>query len=109
MAAAATSRRLAGDTDQTEDNGSFNVLKVLHEIKFGNDPERSFKRKDLIVFLRNLTTLVQNGVSLTHALETVSSDKSLKKYYAIFASLSRSLNSSMTRAASSPTIISSAI
>ena len=71
--------------------GSQNILKSLHEIKFGNDPQNQFKRKDLILFLRNLTTLVQNGVSLTHALETVSMDRSLGKYENIFKSLARAL------------------
>ncbi|WP_182865736.1 type II secretion system F family protein [Rhodopirellula sp. JC639] len=70
---------------------SQNLFKTLHEIKFGNDPQRRFKRKDLILFLRNLTTLVQNGVSLTHALETVTRDRSLKKYHHILSSISRAL------------------
>lgn len=91
MADASTAGRLVGESKRSGGPQTFNVLKTLHEIKFGNDPERSFKRKDLIVFLRNLTTLVENGVSLTHALETVTKDRSLKKYQNIFLSLSRSL------------------
>lgn len=80
--------KAAGQGDAKQ---ALNLLHTLHEIKFGNDPEKSFKRKDLILFLRNLTTLVQNGVSLNHAIETVSQDKTLKKYKPIFTSILRSL------------------
>ncbi|MCC9601559.1 type II secretion system F family protein [Stieleria sp. JC731] len=43
--------------------------------------------------MRNLTTLVSNGVSLAHALETVAQDRSMVKYHAILKSLSRHLKS----------------
>ena len=87
----ASSRGGAGAVKGGDQTESYAFLKTLHEIKFGNDPQRRLKRKDLILFLRHLTTLVQNGVSLTHALETVSRDRSLKKYHHILASISRAL------------------
>ncbi|MFU7560074.1 type II secretion system F family protein [Roseiconus sp. JC912] len=68
-------------------------LRSLHDIKFGSDPSRKFKSKDLVSLMRNLTTLVSNGVSLAHALETVAQDRSMVKYHAILKSLSRHLKS----------------
>lgn len=66
-------------------------VTVLQGVKIGHDPTKTFRRKDLILFLRNLTTLIENGVALTHALETVSADRSLRKYDRIFNHLIRSL------------------
>ncbi len=86
----AASQRLAPKESATRES-PLGFLKGLHEIKFGHDPEKGLRHRDLIAFLRNLTTLVENGVSVPHALETLSRDKSLKKYRTIFSTLSRSL------------------
>ncbi|MEO1526863.1 MAG: type II secretion system F family protein [Planctomycetota bacterium] len=75
------------------DSGSKGLLESLHSIKFGSDPSSKFKRKDLILFLRNVTTLVHNGVSLLHALETVSRDDSLKRYRGIVGAIARDIKS----------------
>ncbi|QDV44225.1 Type II secretion system protein F [Stieleria neptunia] len=99
----ASSRGGAGAVNGRDQTESWALLKSLHEIKFGNDPQHRFKRKDLIVFLRNLTTLVQNGVSLTHALETVTRDRSLKKYQHILSSISRALKGGESLSASMKT------
>lgn len=68
-------------------------LAALHGIRIGHDPEKQLRRKDLILLLRNLTTLVENGVSVPRALETVAEDRSLKKYRQILASISREVKS----------------
>ncbi|QDT11432.1 type II secretion system F family protein [Planctomycetes bacterium K23_9] len=69
------------------------ILAILQSIQIGGDPGRKFKRKDLILLLRNLTTLVENGVSLPHALETVGADKSLKRNRDILNSISQRVKS----------------
>ncbi|OYP34432.1 type II secretion system F family protein [Rhodopirellula sp. MGV] len=69
------------------------ILRSLHDIKFGADPNRKFKPKDLVLLMRNLTTLVSNGVSLTHAIETVGKDRSMAKYHHILKRLCRHLKS----------------
>ncbi|MEL6108650.1 MAG: type II secretion system F family protein [Planctomycetota bacterium] len=71
--------------------GTKGFLESLHSIKFGSDPSQKFKRKDLILFLRNVTTLVHNGVSLLSALETISRDDSLKRYRSIVTALARDI------------------
>ncbi|MCA9138830.1 MAG: type II secretion system F family protein, partial [Planctomycetales bacterium] len=43
--------------------------------------------------LQNLSTLVENGVSLPHALDTVAQDRSLKKYQQILKTIGREVNS----------------
>ncbi|MCD0461730.1 type II secretion system F family protein [Roseiconus lacunae] len=86
---------MAQSTTLSAHNGASlaSVFKSLHEIKFGADPSRRFKSKDLVLLMRNLTTLVSNGVSLAHAIETVSKDRSMAKYHTILRSLSRHLQS----------------
>lgn len=74
-------------------NDSKGLLESLHSIKFGSDPSRKFRRKDLILFLRNVTTLVHNGVSLLHALETIARDDSLKRYRVIVGAIARDIKS----------------
>ena len=69
------------------------LIGKLQSIQIGADPTQRFKHRDLILLFRNLTTLVENGVSLPHALETVAADKSLKKYKRILGPLSREVKS----------------
>ena len=52
---------------------NFQLTKVdLYAIKI--------KKKDLTFVLRNLATLVENGLSLPKALATLAKERSLKKY-----------------------------
>ena len=74
-------------------NDSKGLLESLHSIKFGSDPSCKFRRKDLILFLRNVTTLVHNGVSLLHALETIARDDSLNRYRGIIGAIARDIKS----------------
>ena len=69
------------------------IFRSLHQIKIGNDPTCSLKRKDQILFFRNLTTLVQNGVSLSQALQTICEDRGLQRYNDILARISLAVSS----------------
>ena len=79
------------------------VIDKLKNTQIGTDPGRQFRRQDLILLLRNMTTLVENGVSLPSAIEAVAVDRSLRRYRGILASLSRdvkggeSLSAAMTK------------
>ena len=69
------------------------LIDKLQSIQIGSDPTQRFKHRDLILLFRNLTTLVENGVSVPQALETVAADNSLKKYKRILGPLSREVKS----------------
>src|SRR5690606_27698640 len=65
-------------------NPFFDALRSLHNVKIGgvssNPAKTKVKRKDLAFILANLSTLLENGVSLPRALETLAREASLKKY-----------------------------
>ena len=90
MSAAATST-----TNQTGDG----ILTKLHQIKIGGDPGKRIKQADLVGLLRNVTTLVSNGVSLRDALDTIAADRSLRRYRKILNSLSESVRHGNTLSA----------
>lgn len=75
--------------------GLFDFIKKLHEIKFdgtSSDPEKmKVKRRDLATILRNLSTLLENGLSLPKALATLSKEKSLKPYAPMLRTIRRSV------------------
>tara|TARA_R110002049_G_scaffold27321_2_gene94121 strand:- start:235541 stop:236686 length:1146 start_codon:yes stop_codon:yes gene_type:complete len=79
--------------------GSGGILSKLHDVKIGGDPGKRIKQADLVGMLRNITTLVSNGVSLRDALETVAADRSLKRYRRILNSLSESVRHGNTLSA----------
>lgn len=59
-----------------------NFLQKLQSIKIGGGigNARKIKKRDLIFILRNLSILVENGLSLPRALETLVNERSLRKY-----------------------------
>ena len=67
------------------------IFAKLHQIKIGGDPGKRIKNADLVGLLRNVTTLVSNGVSLRDALETMAADRTLRRYRKILHSLSESV------------------
>lgn len=71
------------------------ALRNLHNVKIGgvssNPAKTKVKRKDLSYILSNLSTLLENGVSLPRALETLAREASLKKYAFMLDSIRRKL------------------
>ena len=82
---ATTSTATTAATLPAENRGGIGgVLRSLHEIKIGGGGKKGeavkIDRKNLAYLLRNLATLVSNGLSLSKALATMSKERSLAKY-----------------------------
>ncbi|MCH7729634.1 MAG: type II secretion system F family protein [Planctomycetes bacterium] len=57
------------------------LLKTLSDIKIGGSKTSDkLKRRDKIYILRNISTLVESGLSLPKAMETLAQEKTLKKH-----------------------------
>lgn len=57
------------------------ILKKLQNIQIGGSSQKvKVKKKDMIFILRNISILIENGLSLPRALETLVLEKSLGKY-----------------------------
>lgn len=59
------------------------LLQKLASIQIGGSSKSKgikFKKRDLIHMMRNISTLVENGLTLPKAIETISREKSLKRY-----------------------------
>lgn len=84
--------------------GLLDLVKKLHEIRFdgvSDDPEKmKVKRRDLAIILRNLSTLLENGLSLPKALATLSQEKSLKAYAGMLRSIRHSVQAGESFSAS---------
>jgi type IV pilus assembly protein PilC len=62
-------------------NAVMGVFEKLHNIKLGGGPgEARIKRRDLAFILSNISTLLENGLSLTRALQTLARERSLSRY-----------------------------
>jgi type IV pilus assembly protein PilC len=60
---------------------SDDFLKRLQNIKIGGSAKGvKIKKRDMIFMLRNISILIENGLSLPRSLETLVTEKSLKKY-----------------------------
>src|SRR5688572_7452701 len=68
-------------------------LQTLQSIKIGgSDAQRKKVRsRDLIFILRNIATLIENGLSLPTALQTISREKTLHEYHAMLAAICRTV------------------
>ena len=64
--------------------GALGFLRTLQEIKIGGGPAVVVRRKDLVGVLRNLCTLIRNGVGLPGAIGTLREDPSNRRYARIF-------------------------
>ncbi|HZZ73518.1 MAG TPA: type II secretion system F family protein [Pirellulales bacterium] len=74
-------------------------LWSLLNIQLTKEPElhaRKIKKRDLTFVLRNLATLVENGLPLPKALATLARERTLKKYTAIFETIRRKIESGET-------------
>ncbi|MDA1055501.1 MAG: type II secretion system F family protein [Planctomycetota bacterium] len=63
-------------------SGGGDFLKKLQNIKIGGGRAKGMKikKRDMIFILRNISILIENGLSLPKSLETLVTEKSLKKY-----------------------------
>lgn len=61
------------------------LFEKLSSIQLGGAKEKpvKFKKKDLIHIMRNMSTLIENGMTLPKALETIIKEKALKKYASV--------------------------
>jgi len=69
--------------------GLLGLVGKLHQIKLGGDKGPRVKRRDLAYLLRNVSTLVENGLSLPRALATLARERSLKRHAAMIDSIRR--------------------
>ena len=71
------------------------VLRQLHNVKIGgvnkNPSKTKLRRKDLEFILSNLSTLVENGVSLPRALDTLARERAMKQYAFLLDTLRRNV------------------
>lgn len=63
------------------------LLAKLQKIQIGGEPGKKVKKKDLVNIIRNLNTLVNNGVSIPQALDTLLQDPTYKKYRKLLKTL----------------------
>jgi len=80
--------------------GALGFLQKLQDIKIGGGPAVVVKRKDLVGILRNLCTLVRNGVGLPGAIATLREDPANRKYARIFDKVGESVATGSTLSAS---------
>ncbi|MBM3999562.1 MAG: type II secretion system F family protein [Planctomycetes bacterium] len=75
MATARLSRR-------REDTGSKPLLQRLADIKIGGKARKAtkIKKRDLIYIMRNVSTLIENGLTLPKSIETIAREKTLRAY-----------------------------
>src|SRR5262245_25586853 len=69
---------------------SAGLLSKLQNIQIGGNGKKKvgkMKKRDLIFTLRNVSILIENGLSLTKALETLVKEKSLQKYLPMLQSI----------------------
>ncbi len=71
------------------------LIAKLQSIKIGGSAADGLKikRRDLVYILRNLATLVDNGLSLPKSLATIAKEKSLAKYAGLLDSVRRKVES----------------
>lgn len=76
---------------QSGEFGVMDLVRKLHSIKIGGsskDPlKMKIKRKDLAAIMRNLSTLLENGLSLPKALMTLSKERSLTAFRTMLSSI----------------------
>jgi type IV pilus assembly protein PilC len=94
-------------TAKSAPNPLLDALRSLHKVKIGgvssNPAKTKIKRKELAYILANLSTLLENGVSLSRALETLAREASLKKYAFILETMRRKLEAGESFSAAAAT------
>jgi type II secretory pathway component PulF len=68
------------------------LLQTLQSIKIGSATQRKkIKSRDLIFILRNIATLIENGLSLPTALQTIAREKTLQQYHSMLSTICRTV------------------
>lgn len=71
---------------------SLGWLQTLQSIQIGGGKQRKkVKSRDLIFILRNIATLIENGLSLPAALQTISREKTLQQHHAMLGAICRTV------------------
>ncbi len=76
--------------------GVLGVLQKLQDVKIGGGSGVVVKRKDLVGILRNLCTLIRNGVGLPGAIATLREDPANRRYAPIFEKVGESVATGST-------------
>ena len=67
-------------------------LQTLQSIQIGGGKQsKKVKSRDLIFILRNIATLIENGLSLPAALQTISREKTLQQHHAMLGTICRTV------------------
>jgi type IV pilus assembly protein PilC len=66
-------------------------LQTLQSIQIGGKQRKKVKGRDLIFILRNIATLIENGLSLPTALQTISREKTLQQHHAMLGTICRTV------------------
>jgi len=73
-----------------------NLWQTLSSIKIGGTQKKRIRRRDLIFILRNIATLIENGLSLPIALQTIVREKTLHQYKSMLAAICRTVENGDT-------------
>jgi type IV pilus assembly protein PilC len=68
-------------------------MQVLQSIKIGGAgaQKTKVKSRDLIFILRNIATLIENGLSLPAALQTIAKERTLQQYQTMLSTICRTV------------------
>lgn len=87
---------IAAGKRNSHEQGLEGFLKKLSEIQIGGSSAMKIRKKDMIYIYRNLSTLLENGLSLAKALATLREEKSLKRYHSLFERMESHVNQGST-------------
>ncbi|HBE72027.1 MAG TPA: hypothetical protein DDW52_28140, partial [Planctomycetaceae bacterium] len=82
--------QLMRSAEATQETGP-GIIAKLQSIKISGGGGEKVKKKDLVRILANISTLISNGVSISHALETVYADPAYKKYKAMLRKIAETV------------------
>ena len=72
--------------------GISSLVEALQAIKIGGGGQKKkVKSRELIFILRNIATLIENGLSLPLALQTIAKEKSLLQHHAMLGTICRTV------------------
>src|SRR5215217_6518438 len=83
--------RSTAQTGANQGAGGLGWLHTLQSIQIGGKQRKKVKSRDLIFILRNIATLIENGLSLPAALQTISREKTLQQHHAMLGAICRTV------------------